>query len=739
MGWIWTFVLNAVLGLAGYLTSRHGFRQPSGWPRTLAAALLGWGWLTIGIELLGTLGLLHRGPLLGWSAAGLLIGFACRATHRKAPEQKENGPTDAAEWSWEEVVAGGLALWAAVLLGAQSLFLPVKVMTDGPIYHLYFSARWWKSGRLDLIAAPFGENAATYFPAVGDLWFTWLMVGWGGDRLAKIGQSPFLLLAALAAFATCRKLRAGRAASVVALAWFVTCTPFLITSFEANVDTIMVAGYLLATYFFLRYADGDDGRASLILGALAAGLAVATKAPAVVFVPPLLALAAALAVRRERGAFGKAFGVLLVLLVPFTVAGFWWGRNLILTGNPLYPLHLSAFGRVWLPGWYGPEAMHRSPYYIPIGAWRSGVDILFVVIDPRLAPFWLAALAGAWAFGNRERDPERRWVGMASGLAVLNIALFWALIPYRTQYRFMYHALGLATVPLARGLDRSRVVRWLGVGLLAIHMLTRGAWPFGGENPPWDLDPRIPNKMAPLIPVSSQWQATPRRLVLVASTLLVGLMAFATVLAFRGASAKPSMRSRAWAGLAVVALVGVTTGVLYPWGADDRQTFFAGFPDFYRGWLALDQRSGPGGARVAYAGTDLPYFLMGAGLRNEVRYVNINAHPDWLPHDFHLATTTGSEGPATWPDTRPGWDRVRPDYGAWLDNLRAERIQLLVVTRINKGHGPDAAVGPEGFPIERTWADTHPETFEPVYGDEERDRLFRIYRVRRGTAEGFRE
>ena len=94
-------------------------------------------------------------------------------------------------------------------VGAESLLWPVKVMTDGPIYHLYFAARWWKSGRLDLIAAPFGENAATYFPAVGDLWFTWLMIGWGGDRLAKVGQAPFLVLAGLTAFALCRRLGRG--------------------------------------------------------------------------------------------------------------------------------------------------------------------------------------------------------------------------------------------------------------------------------------------------------------------------------------------------------------------------------------------------------------------------------------------------------------------------------------------------------------------------------------------------
>ena len=46
----------------------------------------------------------------------------------------------------------------------RSLLLAVKVVSDGPIYHLYFAARWWKAGRLILVAAPFGENAATYFP-----------------------------------------------------------------------------------------------------------------------------------------------------------------------------------------------------------------------------------------------------------------------------------------------------------------------------------------------------------------------------------------------------------------------------------------------------------------------------------------------------------------------------------------------------------------------------------------------
>ena len=113
----------------------------------------------------------------------------------------------------------------AFALGVNSIVMPVKVVSDGPIYHLYFAARWWKAGRLFLIATPFGENAATYFPADGDLWFTWLMVGWGGDRLAKVGQVPFLLVAAMAAYAIARRLGAGRSSALVAACWFASTMP----------------------------------------------------------------------------------------------------------------------------------------------------------------------------------------------------------------------------------------------------------------------------------------------------------------------------------------------------------------------------------------------------------------------------------------------------------------------------------------------------------------------------------
>jgi hypothetical protein len=730
MGVLWTAALNGAIVLGAYLFARHGLRQPPGPVRLLAAAVLGWSWVTLGTELAGSLGLLDRVTLLAWAVAGFAAGGTAWLLDRDSKSITREGLTPSC---WEAVGAVALVLWASVLLAATSLLLPVKVVSDGPIYHLYFAARWWKAGSLLPLATPFGENAATYFPANGDLWFAWLMIGWGGDTLAKVGQAPFLPLAGIATYAIAQRLGARRCAATLATCWFVSVTPLLLYSFEPNVDTIFASGYLLAAYFFLRHALGDDRLPALFLGALAAGLAFGTKATGIVFIPPLLALACVSAVRRGRSILGRAAGVLVIALVPCLTGGFWFARNAALTGNPLYPLHLSAFGRTWLSGWYGPDVMRLSSYYLPRGNWKALVDILFAVLDPRLVPVWLAALLGAWAWRVENARTPARWIWGCSALAIGNVALYWLIIPYRTQQRFMLHAVGLAAVPLAVLFERSRWVRVAGFGLLALHMLTPQPWPFSRDEPPWDFSPRVPNGVPPLLPLpldrvhAQASLANPHLAASLAGVLWIGLVALVSAWAWRTLIERPTTRAWVRAALAAIILVASAWVHRYPWGTDARARFFPLFPEYVRGWRELDLRAGPDGARVAYAGNDLPYYLMGVGLRNEVRYINVDSHRDWLLHNYHRAA--GPDEPVLWAHPRPGWDRIHADYESWLANLRAERIQLLVVNRVNPDEGPHNIADASGFPIERVWADAHPESFELLYGALEHDPQFRLYRL----------
>ena len=184
-GLVGTLALNGPLALGAWWVSGGMFGNRR--DRILAAAVVAWCWITLGMQGLGMVGGIGVWPLAGVSAGLLIVGGAVRFG---LPRKRGDG---ASTGSWGLVGAGSIALviLPCIVLGMRSLLGPVKVVSDGPIYHLYFAARWWQAGRLELVPVPFGENAATYFPAGGDLVFCWLLTGWGGDQLAKVGAGPF--------------------------------------------------------------------------------------------------------------------------------------------------------------------------------------------------------------------------------------------------------------------------------------------------------------------------------------------------------------------------------------------------------------------------------------------------------------------------------------------------------------------------------------------------------------------
>jgi hypothetical protein len=729
---------NFLLIAGAWLLAGHGLGVVARIDRFLATGVIAFAWCVLGIEILGTAGWISGGPILCVSGALFALGLITKQVkpHGAIPTQ---GRAEAeAPWGASAIACAALALWPCVILFMQSLLMPVKVVSDAPIYHLYFAIRWWKAGRLFLVPAPFGENAATYFPANGDLCFTWLVASWGGETLAKVGQGPFLVVALVAAFGIARLLGAGRDSALIASCWFATVTPLLVFTFEANVDTIFVGAYLCSFYFFLRHQLGEGGIVAAALGGLAAGLALGTKPVGLVFVAPLLMLWLVAALLRPGSRAGLLTSCLVALAGATITSAFWFARNLIVTGNPLYPLEVGFLGRTLFPGCYDRAAMRHSIYYLPATDWRALIDILMAVLDPRLALLWVPATLGAWALGARKRTPRDRWVWAIAGMAALNILLYWLVIPYRTQQRFMLQAIGLAVTPLARLLDRGRPWRAAAAALLALHLLAPQTWPVAGreEDIPWDLDPRIPNVVLPLLPFSrlAEIAREPSQRVpsLVGMALYLGIGACSLLTVWslsrlgagRGRAVRLALQTAGLAGMLLLGALG-TRAI----GADARRRFYPAYPDFLEGWLHLEARSGPDGARVAYAGTNIPYYLFGTGLRNEVRYVNIDGHRDWLLHDYQQDAR--ERGEPLWPNSRPGWDRAHPDFDSWLNNLRAERIALLVVTVVNPGEGPHNIADAQRFPIERRWAESHPDLFEPLYGSRERNPFIRIYGLRR--------
>ena len=162
---------------------------------------------------------------------------------------------------------------------------------------------------------------------------------------------------------------------------------------------------------------------------------------------------------------------------------------------------------------------------------------------------------------------------------------------------------------------------------------------------------------------------------------------------------------------------------------DPRLRFYPPFPDFF---LRLaPSRSSVWTGRVARGvrGNQHSLLSFGKGLRNEVRYINIDRHRDWLLHDYHREARARTGELAQFP-AGLGSDSTR------LSGLgrqpRGRGDSALVVTRVNPAEGIHNIADSENFPIERRWAESHPERFEPLYGAAENDPWFRLYRFAAG-------
>jgi hypothetical protein len=707
--------------------------------RVLATIVIGFAAIVISLELLSIGNAIRLGPVA--SICGITLALGAFARRRQltgwlAPPSDTAGKNFAATTDPDNklIFAGllvpGFAIWAALDCLLYGLFTPVQADSDAPIYHLPFAIHWARVGNLDFVSTPFGEEGAPYFPANGDLWLTWLTVTSGFAEVIKVGQWPFLVIGGVGLYGISREVGASPGPAAIASAIW-CCLPLTLRqSSVANVDLIWTAFYFIALFFVLRYRDAArcrvDVRRELWLAALALGIVLGTKSVALVFAPllvvPLLWMIwidspsgspdspvdspldsdstrpaspkKHREIQRLQAVRLQEMGLLIIGVgLPW---GYWLARNFWMTGNPLYPLDVSCFNHRILTGWYDTSAMRETAYHIRVYDWPELERRLVYTAGPCLLGLWFVCvisgvLGAIWSFGKNTISAVR----LLSVLALLQVGIYWFIVPYNSQERFLLPTLGIGLVPLSRGLSKRPWLLGL-VGLVFAGHVSLAL--FGGATTMDDVSFRTLRK---LLEIGSGWRGP----------AFVGCLVVAGTMAFQ----------RRWFDWIVASAAIIIGCVLY--GAplaslSSRNPERSFYPEIGFGarmlpaWQIMERASRVAGARIAYAGGNLPYYLLGSGYRNDAVYVNINRHRDWLPHDYHKARALrGDTDKAAIP--WPQWYREEAEYEAWLENLRAQRIDLLFVTRTNlHGRLADLRGDLPPFPIERTWADTHPDEFE---------------------------
>lgn len=712
--------MNAAVASAAWRGASVWFAKAPLAERILAAGALFFAQIVSISAVLGFSGLITL-PAFATAAFALFLG----SRYFKHPEKIDFSNLSTGEKRVDALsppVKALLCLAAACVAGAAlwGVVLHPPPGGDGYIYHLYFPGVWLQQGRISYVDLPYGVQAATYYPLNTELFYLWLLLPAHDDFLANAAQIPALVLGAVCVYALARRAGAGRngAASGAALALLVP--GFLQQAAVARVDLFFSLWFLAALYFLYSW-NIERNTGQFILAGICWGLFLGTKSLAVpysmlLFVPFVWFL------RTEgpRKAFGSAVGMGAIIAAA---GGFWYIRNGLVTGNPFYPLELAIGSAIIFPGAYSRDAMTLFHARDP--------DVFARISDLFLGR-WLGVLLGLCWFTaglSQAASLARRGKNTFVYLFLLPAAigvLYWRVNPHNnlTNGRFLFPAIlaACAVAGLVLPKSRSRIGRevyWAAFAA-AVAAGLRGA------------DAGIPGSDHAVRMWAGILNSVAGRggLLNGAAPAFASLAAAMALGALAAAGTKPLKMSALTRFFTVImAFALLVAGLCFSWRyqRETKYDWLAQAGVTGRGWRQIEERTREyheiTGQRpvVASVGGERAYGLFGTGLRNRVLTVNVDGHPEWRFHNYHIEHASSAyaliNGQVTGikQTERPQYHRMRANPRDWIRNLDRAGVQIVFAATL----GPESMGFMEhthdGFPVEVQWMRERPNRFRRVW------------------------
>jgi hypothetical protein len=201
---------------------------------------------------------------------------------------------------------------------------------DSLTYHLPTVSEWCRTSTF------YGRGLAKwFFPANNEMIAFWCVAPFSGDFLAALNNAPGLVLLVLSMVQLSRLL--GTSSTVAHFAAAVTVTNQIVWSQVIdNKNDIAVAAFFVSSLGYgFRYSTQGKWSNAICAG-IAVGLLVGTKYYAIGYAASstIATIGAAWFLRSRK------HGIRILLacgLGTFLLGGFWYARNWIMTGRPLFP------------------------------------------------------------------------------------------------------------------------------------------------------------------------------------------------------------------------------------------------------------------------------------------------------------------------------------------------------------------------------------------------------------------
>ncbi len=385
----------------------------------------------------------------------------------------------------------GLGILTALALAwrfALAVRLPI-LDYDGLSYHVVTVDVWLQTNAIGRIPQRIWSDG---YPANSELLTLWLMAFSRSDDLAPLTGLLPLPLAGLAVAGLARRLGAARIWAAAVGMLFVLLPAVIILADTTYVDNLAAADLAAAWFLGLSALRAPAGRrrtALLVATGLAIGFSAGTKASTLF---PLGVFGAALVLaeltrhRRLAEAFRSSLATALLVGVPTLLGGYWYLKNLVVFGNPLWPFTFGPWQGVGtvqaLIRQQPPQLAGMSPARQVLFSWLYDFHLTSYVYDSRLGGFgvaWLAVVAAA-IVGVAFLARSRAWFPIMA--MVVPTAANLAVMPFQWWPRYTLFvpiialaltALTLTRVPRRAAIPIAAVI--VAGSLLSLGVATRRA------------------------------------------------------------------------------------------------------------------------------------------------------------------------------------------------------------------------------------------------------------------------
>ncbi len=567
-----------------------------------------------------------------------------------------------------------ILLTACIILGFGLAKITVNLFNppfgwDDLNYHFTFPVEWLKHGNLNNPITVFDDPGPTYYPINGNLYFLWLIFPFKSVFLADLGQVPFFILGFLSVYSLSRKLNITQENSYLAAALFTFIPNYFKQTEIAYVD-VMVSALFLACANFLFLLDKEFTWKNVLIFAVALGSMLGIKTVALPYSALLFLPFIYLSFRKIKK--WPLFAICIFFVVIF--GGFSYIRNLMDTGNPLYPLDFNLFGRAIFKGVMNMDTYRAhfkiEDYRLSKLLFHEGLGIQSVVF---IFPALFLGLPVALIKKRKEISP---------GLFYFLVLPFLIYLVYRyviplANTRYLYCLFGLGMV----------------IAFYVIEELK--------------IPPRIINVLVALCFLGAIAEIS-KRGELICSIALTVLLFFLLPVLIRDARFLPLIFVSSLCFL----LFAERYYAKYEYPRYITMVEYSGFwPDAAKAWEWLNKNTK--GDNIAYAGRPVPFPLYGSNFKNNVYYISVNktepaklhyfsgSRYEWGYDFLSLHKNLEAEGNYRW----------GADYSLWLGNILKRNTGYLFVYSLHQTEDIE-------FPIEDKWAKANPDRFSSVFANE---------------------